>query len=93
MFHLDVLKINRVLHLSPRCLLLFSMLVIFGWRESSWVWVAWVGQVVRAARNLSERGVRHRANEGRGELRPNTGLGPDARALTWPIVISMDNAK
>jgi hypothetical protein len=42
---------------------------------------AWVGRVVRAARNPSERGVRHGADARRGELRPDAGPGLDVWTL------------
>ena len=41
-------------------------------------------RVVRVTRNPSERGVRHRAGAGRGEQRPDMGLGLDIRALACP---------
>ena len=67
---------------SPRCLLVFFVLVMFRQRGPAWGRAAWVGRVVRAAWNPNGWDVLHRANTGCGELRPDVELGPNVRTAS-----------
>jgi hypothetical protein len=81
-FHLDVSTVDRVLLLPPRLLLpnlSVSSSLDAGDVRAAWGRTAWVGRVVRATLNPSERGVRYEA--GTGSLHLDVCLGTDVEAL------------
>jgi hypothetical protein len=90
-FYLDVLKVDRVLHLTPR--LLLPRIGACSLLDAGDVRAAWVEQIVQVTRNPSERGGRHGAGAGHRELRPGAGLGPDIRALASPLNITQVRGK